>query len=353
MRGMTSWFHLWARAAALTVAWALPSPVAAGTPVDKASAAEKEAAQQQFAKGLAAYEKGDCASALVAFQASHDIVESPNSRLLIAECLARTDQPARAYREYEAASREAERLAPEQPEYEKTRTSALQSQRDLLPRVARVRVVTAPPGGTLTVAGSRVDDPNAPLVLEPRHTAFSYQLADGTKVEREVELAPGQEQTVELAIEQEQPVEAEPAITRPGAHPKYRVEVDAHLTIAAFDPPGDARSGFGFGARVTVPLLDPGPISTLNNSLGVGAGIEYIALTSGRHAFFPVVASWSFWFQENFAVFAEPGFGVVVRGGTFVRPAVYGGARYLISDSVGVLVRLGVPNSTVGATVLF
>lgn len=350
---MTSWIQPRASAIALALASLWPSWAAAGTPVDRATAAEKDAAQQQFMKGLELYEKGDCAGALVAFRASHDIVESPNSRLLIAECLVRTDQPAQAYREYDAAAVEAERLAKESPEYEKTRATARQSQRELVPRVARVRVVAEPPGGTLSVGGVRQASPDAPLVLEPRQTRFGYELPDGTKVEREVELAPGQEETVELRIEQEPAADQEPTITRPGAHRKYNAELDAHLTIAAFDPPGEARSGFGFGARVTVPLLDPGPISTLNNSLGVGAGLDYIALTSGRHVFFPVVASWSLWFQENFAVFVEPGLGIVVRDGTFVRPVVYGGARYLISDSVGVLVRLGVPNSTIGATFLF
>ena len=63
-------------------------------------------------------------------------------------------------------------------------------------------------------------------------------------------------------------------IKRPGVHPTYALEMEPHLLIGMLDPPGAAHgSGLGIGARATYTLVDNGFIPTINNSVGLGAGI--------------------------------------------------------------------------------
>ena len=65
-------------------------------------------------------------------------------------------------------------------------------------------------------------------------------------------------------------------IKRPGAHPKYSFELEPHLVLdwGNHDGPGNDE-GIGLGLRATIPFLDNGPISKINNNMGIGFGLDW------------------------------------------------------------------------------
>jgi hypothetical protein len=75
--------------------------VSAQVSVDQANQDQRRAAQKTFEAGDDLYEAGRYAEALTAFRASHDLVASPNSRLMVARCLRELGRYAQAHRELE------------------------------------------------------------------------------------------------------------------------------------------------------------------------------------------------------------------------------------------------------------
>jgi hypothetical protein len=329
---------------------AAAAPVyAAGASVESATAEQKATAQKQYGEALEHYEAERYDEALKGFRASYATVESPNSRLMAAQCLARLGKNAEAYQEFEETAKQAERLAASKAEYAETATSAREQQNELKPKLGFVKVKTegAPAGSSVTVNGRPVAT-GADTVVEPGSTRVVLTSPEGETAQSTVTVDPGETEEVALTIKRDPP----PFLRRPGQHPAYFVELEAHLAFTAFDPPGEARPGAGPGARVSLDLLDNGPIATLNNTLGVSAGVDYIAVGGGSHVFIPVLVQYNLWLAERVGVFIEPGIGIIVRDGTFVRPAAYGGMRYMLSDGFALTARLGWPGFTVGASLL-
>lgn len=168
---------------------------------------------------------------------------------------------------------------------------------------------------------------------------------------------------------------AEAQIKRPGAHPRYSVELEPHLLVQHSDDWIGDDEGIGLGVRVSIPLIQDGPIPTINNSLALGVGLDWSFWNEcGRNhdcdvnmLWFPVVAQWNFFFTPVVSVFGEAGLSPVYRsadweGACFgdcddddldlARPVFFGGGRFLFSDSVGLVVRLGTPYVSLGATFL-
>jgi hypothetical protein len=174
---------------------------------------------------------------------------------------------------------------------------------------------------------------------------------------------------------------ADPAaaqIKQPGAHPRYTVELEPHLMVQHSDNWIAEDEGFGPGLRLSIPLMHNGPIPSINNSLGIGFGLDVAFFDDCRRVrdddcdarmlWFPVVAQWNFFFTKVVSVFGEAGLGIVHRSADFERgclsddcddtdldlfqPLFFGGGRFLFSDSVGLVVRLGTPYVSVGATFL-
>jgi hypothetical protein len=147
----------------------------------------------------------------------------------------------------------------------------------------------------------------------------------------------------------------ESVIKRPGDHPDYVLEAEPHLIIAPFH---DFHPGVGF--RATVELVDNGFISTINNTVGLGLGIDW----TKHRTWIPIVMQWNFWLSRNWSVFGEPG--VVLRiddGVKFERGgkgpdkldpfAFYAGGRLHFSDYVTLTMRVGRPTASVGVSFLF
>ena len=143
---------------------------------------------------------------------------------------------------------------------------------------------------------------------------------------------------------------AEPnLIKQPGAHPDYSLELEPHV-VFGFDAPGDtAGQGFGPGFRGTVELVDNGFVSTINNTVGLGFGLDWFAFSSGKTSLWvPFVMQWNFWLTRSWSVFGEPGAGLYLGNATGFRPAFYGGGRFHFSDTLALTVRVGYPTFSVG-----
>jgi hypothetical protein len=189
------------------------------------------------------------------------------------------------------------------------------------------------------------------------------------------------------------PALASAQIKEPGDHPLYRAELEPHL-IAEWDnlaPCSD--DGFGPGFRAAIPFLDNGPIPKINNNMAIGFGLDWShsGINNRCGAYYvngnyygsnfssdvisiPVVVQWNFFLLPKISVFGEGG--IVLQHYRFDNG--YGGAnctnvngfcsgtgsdnqfngsfslggRFLVSDSVGFLVRLGYPYFSAGVSIL-
>src|SRR5262245_44394575 len=84
-------------------------------PPASASAPDKHKAQEKYDEGVRLFNAGQPQAALAAFRASHGIVASPNSGLMIARTQIELGDLAQAYESYEAVEQSARDL----PNYKK------------------------------------------------------------------------------------------------------------------------------------------------------------------------------------------------------------------------------------------
>jgi hypothetical protein len=179
------------------------------------------------------------------------------------------------------------------------------------------------------------------------------------------------------------PVSAQNTIRTPGARPQYALEIEPHLVIGWLPPPGaGAPPGVGLGVRGTFEVAKDGFLPKLNDSVGVGVGLDW-AQYDGRadqecgdfdpgpngtdvcvelggnlgevttfHV--PVVMQWNFWLTRRWSVFGEPGilihFDDQVGG---IWPLILsGGGRFHIQDKFTLTARIGYPAFTFGVSFL-
>jgi len=164
---------------------------------------------------------------------------------------------------------------------------------------------------------------------------------------------------------------AESFIERPDAHPATQVEAEPHLVFGWLDPPGIADgSGYGMGIRGTFELVDPGFIPRLNNTVGIGVGLDWLRYHAedchrnevgdweceddrARYVWVPVVLQWNFFLHEQWSVFGEPGVALRFQspGNNKFDPFVlYLGGRWRFSDQASLTMRIGYPVTTVGVS---
>jgi hypothetical protein len=177
---------------------------------------------------------------------------------------------------------------------------------------------------------------------------------------------------------------AQSTIRAHGARPSYGVELEPHLLGTPFSPPGvGSGEGLGIGARGTFEILSQGFLPSVNDSVGVGVGLDWIhydgdADTNGDcqrteqapngipvcvevagdtdYLWIPVVMQWNFWLHKKWSVFGEPG--IAVRLDDMdefgVSPFVFFvGGRYHVSDQFTLTLRLGYPAFSFGGSFLF
>ena len=177
------------------------------------------------------------------------------------------------------------------------------------------------------------------------------------------------------------PARADTLIIRhPGDHSRYVFEAEPHLLLGVIDPPGVASgSGFGAGFRGTVVIVPNGFVPSINNSVGIGFGLDIVHYSHGRQHctvdpltsgvcnfsdsesvndfWFPVVMQWNFFLSRAWSVFGEPGLAFRYESlsgahETNVDPQFYLGGRWHFADRMTLTMRLGYPTFSVGVSFL-
>ncbi len=181
--------------------------------------------------------------------------------------------------------------------------------------------------------------------------------------------------------------QARSVIKQPGAHPRYELELEPHLLIAWDQPGWRNDEGFGPGVRLTIPIVEQGPIKKINNSMAIGFGADWALYDdecgagdcSASTFYFPAVLQWNFWLTDVVSVFGEPGFGIryttwdndgwddcpynrndwrcqYYDGDNNDLDFVFifqAGGRFMFSDTIGAVARIGYPYVSGGVTFLF
>ncbi len=182
---------------------------------------------------------------------------------------------------------------------------------------------------------------------------------------------------------------AQGIIRNPGDHIDYVAELEPHFLLSPFDPPGDTSgTGFGLGLRATIPIVKNGFISSINNSIGITFGLDWLRYSgqdvtygpcvqwvpglngtsictqvgspyggSADYFYLPVAMQWNFWLHPQFSVFGEPGLVIYDR-----RPRDYGnsnvglipmldlGGRWHFAKPAALVFRFGYPTFSLGVS---
>lgn len=182
-----------------------------------------------------------------------------------------------------------------------------------------------------------------------------------------------------------QPAAAQSTIKQPGQRPRYYFEAEPHLNLGLLDPPGFGDgTGWGLGARGTIDIVPDGFLPKLNDSVGLGFGLDYVrydgwhgprgvceefvpgpsgtricvsASDSIGHVdyfYAPLVMQWNFWLHRRWSVFGEPGLALYVEDGDvdFTPFVLYGGGRFHFSDRITLTMRIGYPTFSLGVSFL-
>jgi hypothetical protein len=163
-------------------------------------------------------------------------------------------------------------------------------------------------------------------------------------------------------------------IRQPGDHPNYAIEIEPHMDFAWFDyapynAPGlNSSPGVGLGARFTIPIVKNGFVTTINNTVGIGFGADWLYFGCNPNCglstlYFPVVMQWNFYVAHSWSVFGEPGFSFdyafynngVCKGSCFGSaffpgPVFEVGGRYHINEHLALTARIGYPDFTFGVS---
>jgi hypothetical protein len=162
-------------------------------------------------------------------------------------------------------------------------------------------------------------------------------------------------------------------IRQPGDHPNYPIEIEPHLDFAWFDYAGygfGTTAGIGVGARFTIPLTKNGFVPTINNTVGIGFGGDWVYFGCAANCgvstlYFPVVMQWNFYVAQRWSVFGEPGISInyafyngdvcagrpapcAVGSALFPGPVFEVGGRYHVNEHFALTLRLGYPDLTFG-----
>lgn len=173
-------------------------------------------------------------------------------------------------------------------------------------------------------------------------------------------------------------------IRQEGNHQPYSVELEPHLVFGWVDPPGiGTGDGLGLGLRGTFEISKYGFIKQLNDSVGIGVGLDWVhydgsgagargeclqtrtvrggipvcvqATDSGdddtNYLWVPVVMQWNFWLHKRWSVFGEPGLAVRfddLNDLGFSPFIFFAGGRFHLSYNATLTLRLSVPYAPFG-----
>jgi hypothetical protein len=251
----------------LTVASAA-SALAEGASLDEASKEQNLAAQKAFEAADVLYDAKHFAEALAAFRASHDVVKSPNTRLMIARSLRELGRLGEAYTEAKATLAGAERVSGRHPRYRETAQAARDDLKGLEPRVGFLKVdleKVADAKSLSVTIGERSFDATAlgdPVAVTPGKTPIVVTAGEKT-FRRDVSVAAGSTQTVSVDFAARRPMDsggaADPIPPEPApqtAENAVRLGSDSSMRTWAYVAGGAGVAG----------LLTFGVFGLLNNS---------------------------------------------------------------------------------------
>jgi len=168
------------------------------------------------------------------------------------------------------------------------------------------------------------------------------------------------------------PANAQSIIRNPNP-PKYKVEIEPHVSVAP-DFYGYGGASFGLGARFSIPVMSPGFIRNINDSIAISLGPDFVNYTGDNYTtcdpngcttysaggywalYSSVAMQWNFFLTRTWSVFAEPGLGWrhgffndaycpgrCVGGVDTIYPTLWAGARVHFSDGLALTLRAGYP----------
>ena len=122
--------------------------------------------------------------------------------------------------------------------------------------------------------------------------------------------------------------------------------------MIGFGGPFEHSSVGGVGVRGTFVILQNGFVNTINNSVGIGVGVDIPFHGSG--ATVPIVLQWNFWMATQLSVFGEGGTAIGSGSGSSpFHPDFALGMRVHFTDRVALTLRAGYPAVSVGASFFF
>jgi hypothetical protein len=137
-------------------------------------------------------------------------------------------------------------------------------------------------------------------------------------------------------------------IEHAGNHVQYGVELEPHLVVQWEDEPVWGGDGIGLGFRGSIPVIQNGPVKTINNSLALGFGLDWahfgdacwgpngtrLAGCTANDFWIPLVVQWNFFFSDLISAFPELGLGIQHTrwDGAW---CTYNGNRYVCSNGSG------------------
>jgi hypothetical protein len=171
-----------------------------------------------------------------------------------------------------------------------------------------------------------------------------------------------------------------------------RIEIEPKLNLAYLFWGRYGGTGWGPGVRVSIPVMSPGFVKTINDSVAISFGLDLVRYAGNTYGGWwywcnrdprdcpgwyygydtsfwtvqvPVTMQWNFWFNEHWSAFFEPGFtfrhafyqdhpwcappnwdprwGSCYTDRSLLYFTFYVGGRYHFSDSVALTMRLGHP----------
>lgn len=188
----------------LTLACALVGNTARAAGVDPTAATpvQREQAQTRFKAGQELLKQNKYKEALVELRGSIDIVQSPNSRLLIARCLMKLGRLVEAYAEFGRTIVEGKEMAREDQRYDKVADSA-SDERDEVEKLIGLVTVTVTHATDATTL--RVGDEDTrrgawgePTPVMPGTSQIVVQTPGRKAVTQSITLSAGGKQTIAL-----------------------------------------------------------------------------------------------------------------------------------------------------------
>lgn len=240
---------------------ALPaSASAAGVSPKEASAAQREQAQARFVRGRELLAEKKPREALAEFEASTDVVDSPNARLYVARCHRALGNAPRAYRELARTERDARALQLDDPRYAQTADAAATERAELAHELVflDVHLSGSSPDDRVRVGDEELSprELSEPVAVAPGPTKVQWVSAGRVRGEQEISAAAGERRDVTLEAPPESDAETVPSEGRPP------------LRTAAYVAGGVAVAGL---ATFTIAgLLANGTYGDLRDACGAG-----------------------------------------------------------------------------------